>query len=42
MTETPVPPAGLDDMRRRFFRLALINIISNVTVPLSGLIDTAT
>ena len=28
-------------LRRRFFRLALVNILSNVTVPLAGLVDTA-
>ncbi len=32
------PPANL---RRRFWRLALFNIGSNLTVPLSGLVDTA-
>ena len=29
------------DLHRRFFRLALINILTNVTVPLVGLVDTA-
>ena len=29
------------DLRRRFFRLAWPNILSNVTVPLVGLVDTA-
>ena len=28
-------------MRRRFFRLALVNMLSTVTVPLVGLVDTA-
>ncbi len=32
------PPISL---RRRFFRLAIPNILSNVTVPLVGLVDTA-
>ncbi len=32
---------GQSDLRRRFRRLAVVNIISNVTVPLSGLVDTA-
>jgi len=27
-------------LRRRFFRLALLNILSNVTVPVAGLVDT--
>jgi MATE family multidrug resistance protein len=28
-------------LRRRFFKLASLNIISNITVPLAGLVDTA-
>jgi MATE family multidrug resistance protein len=30
-----------DDFRRRFFRLASINILSNLMVPLAGLVDVA-
>jgi MATE family multidrug resistance protein len=30
-----------EGLHRRFFRLALINILTNVTVPLVGLVDTA-
>ena len=28
-------------IRARFLRLSLINILSNITVPLAGLVDTA-
>lgn len=35
MTPSPI------SLRRRFFRLAIPNILSNVTVPLVGLVDTA-
>jgi MATE family multidrug resistance protein len=35
--ETPAAPP----LSRRFFRLALLNIFSNITVPLAGLVDTA-
>ncbi len=35
MTPSPI------SLRRRFFRLAVPNILSNVTVPLVGLVDTA-
>lgn len=31
----------MTDLQRRFFRLSFINILSNVTVPLVGLVDTA-
>lgn len=31
----------MGDLTRRFFRLSLINILSSVTVPLVGLVDTA-
>lgn len=34
-------PGDPHDLRRRFGRLAAVNILSNVTVPLMGLIDTA-
>lgn len=37
MNPTPEPPP----MRQRYLRLTLINILSNVTVPLAGLVDTA-
>lgn len=30
----------MPSLRRRFFRLALLNILSNVTVPIAGLVDT--
>lgn len=35
-----MPPLPIS-LRRRFFRLAIPNIVSNVTVPLVGLVDTA-
>ena len=31
----------MDKLKRRFFRLTFLNILSNVTVPLVGLVDTA-
>ena len=41
--QVPLGPAAesFPDLRRRFFRLSWINILSNVTVPLVGLVDTA-
>lgn len=30
-----------NDLERRFFKLAILNILANVTVPLAGLVDTA-
>ncbi len=30
-----------EDFRRRFFRLAVVNVLSNLMVPLAGLVDTA-
>lgn len=37
---SPQPTTTLS-LRRRFFRLAIPNILSNITVPLVGLVDTA-
>lgn len=38
MSDTPISTASF---RPRFFRLATINIISNITIPLAGLVDSA-
>ncbi len=38
-TDNQTPKTG--DLRRRFARLTFINIISNITVPLASLVDTA-
>jgi MATE family multidrug resistance protein len=35
------PRSGEPSLYRRFFRLSLINILSNLTVPIAGLVDTA-
>jgi len=33
--------AGSGDLRQRFARLTFLNIISNITVPLASMVDTA-
>jgi multidrug resistance protein, MATE family len=39
--DVPVPPVAPPSLLSRFFRLALANIVSNLMVPLAGLVDTA-
>jgi len=40
-SRTAALPGARPDLLPRFFRLSLLNILSNITVPLAGLVDTA-